>query len=133
MIYNALDIKKFRKKYNLTQQELAEILGISFRTVQNYESGRAIPKNKHALLNEVFTKYNAKTVLNDNEIDYSISKKSNIQYNIVVNTWKEMLIEIDTIIKNINKEPAGIDKIQRLRDAELTKLKLLQDLEDLKK
>lgn len=33
--------KEFRKRYGLTQKELAELLGVSIRAVQNYEAGRA--------------------------------------------------------------------------------------------
>lgn len=40
---NDLDVKNIRLKLNISQTELAEILGIHMRTVQNWESGGKIP------------------------------------------------------------------------------------------
>lgn len=57
MIITGLDIKRFRKKNNLTQGELAELLGISERTVQNYESGGVIPNTKTAIFQKIFMEY----------------------------------------------------------------------------
>ena len=47
---NDLDIKKIRTDLGLTQVEFAKRLGISMRTVQNWESGGAIPESKHEIL-----------------------------------------------------------------------------------
>jgi transcriptional regulator with XRE-family HTH domain len=47
---NALEIKEKRKIIGLTQQELAVILGVSLKTVTNYENGGVIPESKQALL-----------------------------------------------------------------------------------
>ena len=57
MTINSLDIREFRKKNGLTQGELAEILGLSERTVQNYESGGVIPKTKTAIFRKIFDNY----------------------------------------------------------------------------
>ena len=43
---NDLDIKKIRTDLGLTQVEFAKRLGISMRTVQNWDSGGAIPEMK---------------------------------------------------------------------------------------
>ena len=43
-----LDIKEIRAHLGVTQAELG--LGVSERTVQNWESGTTIPESKHALL-----------------------------------------------------------------------------------
>lgn len=37
---NSLEIKEFREKYNLTQQQLAEIVVTSIRAVQSWEQGQ---------------------------------------------------------------------------------------------
>ena len=47
---NDLDIKEIRAHLGVTQAELAKRLGVSERTVQNWESGTTIPESKHALL-----------------------------------------------------------------------------------
>ena len=40
---NALEIVNLRKKFNITQVELAKLVGVSVRTIANYESGGVIP------------------------------------------------------------------------------------------
>ncbi|WP_340074305.1 helix-turn-helix transcriptional regulator [Leptobacterium sp. I13] len=54
MDVNSLTIKKYREENGLTQMQLAEKLGVSFRTVQNYESGHPIPKSKLVLFRSLF-------------------------------------------------------------------------------
>ena len=47
------DIKEIRTKLHVTQEELAKMLGVSVRTVQNWESGAKIPESKHAILRDL--------------------------------------------------------------------------------
>ena len=47
---NDLDIKKIREKLGISQEQLAEMVGVHPRTVQNWESGGAIPESKHEIL-----------------------------------------------------------------------------------
>lgn len=47
---NGEEILKKRTELKLTQNELAEILGVSLRTVQNYEAGKVIPSSKDAII-----------------------------------------------------------------------------------
>lgn len=44
------NIKKIRERKNLTQKQLAEIRGVTLRTVQNWEAGKTIPDNIVKLL-----------------------------------------------------------------------------------
>ena len=44
------NIKKFRERKNLTQKQLAEVCGVTLRTVQNWEAGKTIPDNIVKLL-----------------------------------------------------------------------------------
>jgi predicted transcriptional regulator len=44
------EAKTLRSLLGLTQQELAEKIGVSFRTIQNYEAGGVIPPAKQKLL-----------------------------------------------------------------------------------
>ena len=50
---NDLDIKKIREKLGISQEQLAEMVGVHPRTVQNWESGSTIPKSKHAILRDL--------------------------------------------------------------------------------
>jgi DNA-binding XRE family transcriptional regulator len=43
-IMKELQIKEFREKIGLTQEEFAQKIGVSTRTVQNWENGGEIPK-----------------------------------------------------------------------------------------
>lgn len=47
---NNLDIKNLRTKLGITQKQLAEMVGVSVNTIQNWESGGTIPKSKHPIL-----------------------------------------------------------------------------------
>lgn len=53
---NEFNIKKIREELNVSQEKLAEMLGVHPRTVQNWESGTTIPKAKHAILREIVLK-----------------------------------------------------------------------------
>lgn len=46
-------VKKLRERRGITQQELADLTGVSFRTIQNYEAGGVIPFSKKKQLQEL--------------------------------------------------------------------------------
>lgn len=50
---NALDIKNIRKKLGLTQKQLAEMIGVDPKTIQNWEYGKNIPQSKSLILGEL--------------------------------------------------------------------------------
>ena len=66
-----LDIKAFREKIGVTQEELAKMLGVHSRTVQNWESGTKIPESKHVLLRNIMD-----AELNTNHIHYGGEDKA---------------------------------------------------------
>lgn len=45
-----LELKDLRKKLGLTQVELAKLVGVDVKTIQNWESGRKIPRSKDGIL-----------------------------------------------------------------------------------
>ena len=53
---NDLDIKKIREMLGISQEQLAEMVGVHPRTIQNWESGTTIPKSKHAMLRDLVIK-----------------------------------------------------------------------------
>ena len=55
--YNRLDIKHIRENYNLTQAQFAALLGISVRTLRNWEQGRRIPEGPAMVLLRVADKH----------------------------------------------------------------------------
>ena len=52
-IMNGLETKEVREKLGLSQERFAKLLGVTTRTVQNWESGGTIPQTKQAILHEI--------------------------------------------------------------------------------
>lgn len=48
-----IDVKKIRLKLGISQEKLAEMIGVAPRTVQNWESGTKIPKSRYAILRNI--------------------------------------------------------------------------------
>ena len=74
---NELDIKKLRAKMGISQEKLAESIGVSLRTIQNWESGSVIPKSKHAILHMIINDgsiniNSSETDSNNNSIDSNL-------------------------------------------------------------
>src|SRR5664279_2833857 len=55
--YDRLDIKRIREGYNLTQEQFAAMLGISVRTLRNWEQGRRVPEGPAMVLLRVADKH----------------------------------------------------------------------------
>lgn len=62
LIMNGEDIVNICKKLNLTQEELAKKVGVSQRTIQNYEKLNEIDDKKHTILSS-FMFFNSKILL----------------------------------------------------------------------
>ena len=56
LIMNDIDVKKIREKLGVSQEVLAEMVGVHPRTIQNWESGSKIPNSKHAILRDLILK-----------------------------------------------------------------------------
>ena len=48
-----IDIKKIRESVNMTQNQFASSIGVSLKTIQNWESGTVIPKSKYEILRNI--------------------------------------------------------------------------------
>jgi transcriptional regulator with XRE-family HTH domain len=70
-------LKKLRKEAKLTQQELADILGITKRSIINYELGKSFPRDS-GVYNKIAKHFNVTT-------DYLISE----QEEFIANAYKE--------------------------------------------
>ena len=53
----APNVKKIREQYKLSQSEFAALLGISIKTLQNWEQGRRQPRGTARVLLQVAAKY----------------------------------------------------------------------------
>jgi putative transcriptional regulator len=56
-VVDAPDVKKIREGYQLSQSEFAALLGISIKTVQNWEQGRRSPRGAARVLLQVAEKH----------------------------------------------------------------------------
>ncbi len=50
---NSKNIKELRKKIKMTQEELGRAIGVSKRTIINYEKGEVIPQTKNEILHNI--------------------------------------------------------------------------------
>ncbi|MCG9792514.1 helix-turn-helix domain-containing protein [Flavobacterium algicola] len=113
---NALEIKENRKKMNLTQAQLAIKLGVSLKTVSNYEKGEVIPETKQELLRFIFNKESNNTL---NEPSEFYTPNSNVEKKLMQVFEKikhhqeiiNLLNEQAEIITNANAEKAEDDEI----------------------
>lgn len=103
---NHLEIQTFRKKNNLTQQDLAKLLGVSKRTIVNYEKGENIPNPKK----EMFLKIKNEFILNElkNNLvikepqeDYSVENSGAIHPEKILKSLKPTFI-LSYIMENYN-------------------------------
>jgi len=101
---NALDIKNKRKELGLNQADLAKRLGVSLKTISNYENGEVIPESKMALLHNILDEKEV-TILNEPAPTYGIEKdiienlKLEIELKNKIIQLQEKIIEL-----NIKKE-----------------------------
>lgn len=107
----ALEIKKKRKELGLTQADLAKSLGVSLRTISNYEKGEVIPETKQGLLHAILSNNS----INEPETLY----KKLTPYNQRTVEVEDKIREIDNII-NLAKETD--DKKTEAHYLELKKL-----------
>ena len=56
---SALDVKRIRTQYQLSQSEFAALLGISVGTLRNWEQGRRAPDGPARVLRQVVAKHPA--------------------------------------------------------------------------
>jgi transcriptional regulator with XRE-family HTH domain len=95
-----LELKEIRKKLKKTQTEFGKMLGVSMRSVQNWESeSRKIPLNIEILVNNI---------LNEHKIDESKFEKSFIKTN-------NGDISIDNIVDAILLYPEKFEENLRFR------------------
>lgn len=107
---NDLDIKKIRKMLGFTQKQLAETVGVSVNTIQNWESGGKIPKSKHPILQSLIAKphivYGGQHVQNGDAIngDKIVQEVADV---------KECVDEVVQEEVNIKKVKCDLDDIRK--------------------
>lgn len=64
-----LNIKEIRKNLNLSQEKLAEMLGVVRQTVRNWENGAIIPQSKRLILTNLLNQSKEKEKIQDPQPD----------------------------------------------------------------
>lgn len=112
---NALEIKIRRKELGLKQSELAEKLGVSIKTVSNYENGEVIPLSKKALLHEILSNNTIITGSNLNENE----ERNYTGFEEKINQIEERITEHKNICDLLNENSTEFQHQKKL-------IKLLQ-------
>ncbi len=85
------NLKKIRKENNLSQEQLAEKLGVSRQSVSKWESGQAYPEmDKMLQLCEMFN-LNMDDLLNQDIKDVNSKKKSKININKYIDSFLDFI------------------------------------------
>lgn len=102
----AIDIKKTRSKLGLTQSGMAKKLGVTLRTIQNWEHGGVIPESKRELLLHIASSpvSQAGTINNNQQGD-------NNQFAAPAETISQALCEI-TEMRKLVQEQVRINNTQ---------------------
>ena len=91
------NLKKIRKKNNLSQEQLAEKLGVSRQSVSKWESGQAYPEmDKMLQLCEMFN-LNIDDLLNQDIKDVNSKKKSRINVNKYIDSFLDFITKTTKI------------------------------------
>lgn len=117
MEINKLTIVKFRNDHGLSQDQLADILGVDIRTVQNYEGDKVIPKTKMKSIAKLFEDYekriNSVKKLSEYEIFEIIEHiEDNEERFLLEKRFRRMIKRIG---KRVYKEEDIIKEIEELR------------------
>ena len=81
------NLKRIRKDNNLSQEQLAEKLGVSRQAVSKWESGQSYPEMDKVLMICKLFNYNIDELMNENVKEVSENKQSKININKYVDDF----------------------------------------------
>ena len=129
---DGLEIKKNRKRLGLTQEKLAKMIGVSTKTIVNYEGGGVIPESKKDILTIILKAddFNVDDYGEDRtgEVVYLPSSQynSNLSKNELEKTSNEILNQIENYKK-------AIDSLHEIRKSILGHIDVLEIIEEQEK
>ena len=103
LIMKSIELKKLRKEKGLTQEQLAKIIGVSTKTIVNYEKGTVIPNSKREILHNTLI------------IDNSLPKVSFEYDSLPTNGLKEIKLSHSVIelIEELNERKRIIELLYK--------------------
>lgn len=105
---NSNDVKKLRAMLGITQKELAEKLGVSIKTIANYEGNGVIPINKQLMIDNMLKNAHNVTITGDGNIANAGDIKGNItmEGSQEVNRLKARIKELENEVKELKNDKA---------------------------
>lgn len=124
MIVKGLELKKLREKSGLTQQEFADLIGKSMRTIITWEKSAELTQSQILQVKSILNKYEntshdenfLREPNGDFEKNYDSYSKSEL-----INHYNKLLKKVNKTIEDLEKDVDGLDGYKEL--SELIKLK----------
>lgn len=102
------NLKSKRKQLGLTQKELAEIVGITPKTIQNYEKKKTIPTPALMESISVALDMSLNKMIDDNESNIKVSIVEKLE-KIDIEKINYLVMNINCSIEELNKELSKLD------------------------
>lgn len=92
-----LNIKEIRKNLGVSQEKLAEMLGVVRQTIRNWENGAIIPQSKRLILANLLNQTKEKEKTQNPQRDETLSPKNND----LIADFKKKIAELEDTIKTL--------------------------------
>ena len=102
------NMKKRRVELSLSQKELASIVGVSVRTIQNYENKKTIPTSAVMESISIALDMGLEKMIDDNESNIKVSLVEKLE-KIDIEKIKYLVMNINFSIEELNKELSKLD------------------------
>ena len=102
------NMKKRRLELNLSQKELASIVGISVRTIQNYENKKTIPTSAVMESISVAIDMSLNKMIDNSELNNKVIS-AEILEKIDIEKINYLVMNINFSIEELNKELSKLD------------------------
>lgn len=123
MIMTDLELKELRQKLDLTQVQLAQLIGVDVKTIQNWEAGRKIPRSKDGILRSLLTRphvvYGGQHVQNGDAIngDKIVQEVADVKESVdevveeEINIKKVVACEADRLLSLLEAKQRSVDNL----------------------
>lgn len=102
------DVKRLRAVLGINQKELAKKLGVSTRTVANYEAGGVIPANKQLMIDSMLETVRNVTITGDGNISNTgiVEGGFTVDGNQDIRQLKARIKELENEVKELKNDKA---------------------------
>lgn len=118
---NDLDVNMIRKNAGLSQEDLANLLGVHIRTIQRWENGGAVPETKRALLGDI-EKNPAKYMASGSSIGHTINAPINVYSSEAVDKLIEVILAKETALQKMQEQMTELIEIIKKKETPLNQI-----------